>query len=410
MSDSRIDWWPPIEGTPPSTDLTGGAGAPQPPAEPPRRSRARERERQARERSASRRNAIVAIIVCVLLVAGAGYVTWSLFGGHSKGGEASPTTVQDYPGPGAYPPVSVVINSGDTGAAMGAALQQAGVVATAQSFVDAFAANPDAAKIQPGTYSLLKEMKASDAVLALLNPASRVSMKVTIPEGYSVAQIVQRIHEVTLISVDDLEAALKDPKSIGLPAEAGGKPEGWLFPSTYQVEPDATAASVFKQMTAQTVKVLTEKGVAKGDWKTVLTKASLVEREAGRDEDRPMMARAIDNRLARSMALQIDATTLYGLGRTSGAPTTAENQNASNAYSTYVHTGLPPTPIASPGEASIDAVLNPAEGDWLFWVTVNFDTKETKFATTLDEHNQQVAEMQAWLAAHATPNPGATTP
>ena len=85
MSDSRIDWWPPIEGTPPSTNgAGGGAGTPQPPAQPPRRSRARERERMAREKSHSRRNAILAIVVCVLLLAGAIYVAWSVFGGHGK--------------------------------------------------------------------------------------------------------------------------------------------------------------------------------------------------------------------------------------------------------------------------------------------------------------------------------------
>lgn len=405
MSDSRIDWWPPTEGTPSSTDLAGsGAGAPRPPAQPPRRSRSSERQRAARARSASRRNAIVAIVVTVLLLAGAGYVGWSLLGGgrHTDESTGQPT-VQDYPGPGAYPPVSVQINAGDTGAAMAATLQQAGVVATQDAFVSAFAANPDASKIQPGTYSLLKQMKASDAVAALLNPANRVSMKVTIPEGYTVGQIVQRINEVTLISADDLNAALKDPTAIGLPAEAGGNPEGWLFPSTYQVEPGATAASVFKQMTDQTVKVLTAKGVPQDQWKDVLTKASLIEREAGRDEDRAPMARTIQNRLDRGMPLDIDSTVSYGLGKSS-APTQAETDDASNAYNTYKHTGLPPTPIASPGGASIDAVLNPADGTWLFWTTVNLDTKETKFENTLDEHNADVAELIAWMNSHATPS------
>jgi UPF0755 protein len=407
VSDSRIDWWPPIEGTPPSTP-SAGAGSPQPPAEPPRRSRARERERMAQERSHSRRNAVLAIVVCVLLLAGAGYVGWSVFGNHGAGTAGGTSGVQDYPGPGAYPPVSVQVSSGDTGSAMARTLKQAGVVATEKSFVDAYAANPDAAKIQPGTYSLLKEMKASDAVLALLSPANRVSMKVTIPEGYTVAQIVQRINEVTLISTDDLNAALKDPAAIGLPAEAGGNPEGWLFPSTYQVEPGATAAGVLKQMTAQTVKVLTQKGVAQADWKTVLTKASLVEREAGRSEDRPIMARVIENRLAKPMRLQIDSSTAYGAGHPQQAPTSAENQDAANPYNTYLHDGLPPTPIASPGADSIDAVLSPADGTWLFWVTVNFTTKETKFATTWAEHQQNVAEMNAWIAANATPSPAAT--
>jgi UPF0755 protein len=351
-------------------------------------------------RSQSRRTRVVAIVVCLLLIAGATYVGWSLLGHHGSGGGTA--SVEDYPGPGGYPPATVQINPGDTGAAMAATLQKAGVVATTKAFTDAFAANPDAPKIQPGTYSLLKEMKASDAVTALLSPANRVSMKVTIPEGYTVDQILARINEVTLIPVDDLKAALKDPNAIGLPAEAGGNPEGWLFPSTYQVEPKATAASVFKQMTAQTVAVLTSKGVPQDQWKTVLTKASLVEREAARDEDRAPMARAIENRLARDMPLQIDATTSYGAGHPTTPPSSAENQDANNPYNTYKHLGLPPTPIASPGGNSIDAVLNPADGTWIFWQLVNGDTKETKFEDTLDQHNQDIAAYQAWLAQHQT--------
>ncbi len=404
MSDSRIDWWPPMEGTPASGGDQGAAsGAPQPPAEPPRRSRARERERLAREKSHSRRNAILAIVVCVLLLAGATYVGVSVWGGHGTGATGQ-SNVQDYPGPGAYPPVSVQISPGDTGAVMARTLHTAGVVATDQAFVDAFAANPDAAKIQPGTYNLLKEQKASDAVLALLNPANRVSMKVTIPEGYTVSQIVQRINEVTLIPVADLNAALKDPTAIGLPAEAGGNPEGWLFPSTYEVEPGATATSVLKQMTAQMITVLTTKGVAQADWKTVLTKASLVEREAGRPEDRPSMARVIENRLNKTMMLQIDASVAYGAGKSGTQLTDADLHDANNPYNSYVHTGLPPTPIASPGADSIDAVLNPADGTWLFWQLVNPETKETKFENTLDQHNQDVAVLNAWLAQHATPS------
>lgn len=396
MSDSRIDWWPPMDGAPPSADPLGSGPVPQ--QEPPRRSRARERQRAARVRSQHRRSRIVALVVVMLLAAGALYVGWSVFWNHPGGGIGD-ATVQDYPGPGAYPPVTVQINPGDTGAAMAVTLKDAGVVATEKAFRDAFAANPDASKIQPGTYSLLKQQRAADAVTALLNPANRVSMKVTIPEGYTVKQIVQRVNEVTLIPVDALNAALKDPAAIGLPAEAGGNPEGWLFPSTYQVEPKATAASVLKQMTDQTVKVLTAKGVAQDQWKTVLIKASLVEREAGRPEDQAPMARVIENRLAQDMALQIDATTSYGLGQTT-APTTAQNNDASNPYSTYAHTGLPPTPIASPGESAIDAVLNPADGKWMFWQLVDPSTKETKFEETFDEHTKDVAQLQQWLHDH----------
>ncbi|NTW42510.1 MAG: endolytic transglycosylase MltG, partial [Cellulomonadaceae bacterium] len=247
---------------------------------------------------------------------------------------------------------------------------------------------------------LLLEMKASDAVVALLDPASRATMKLTIAEGLTAKQIAEKITEITLIPAEEVSAALADPAQFGLPAEAGGQVEGWLFPSTYDIEPGATAVSVLQQMVAKTVEVLTAKGVPNDQWETVLIKSSLIEREAKRDEDRPIMARAIENRLDKEMTLGIDAAVAYGAGVSGTDLTTDMLNDTSNPYNLRKLLGLPPTPIAMPGEKSIDAVLAPAEGDWLFWCTVNLDTGETKFAMTLAEHNQNKAEMEAWIAAN----------
>jgi UPF0755 protein len=153
-------------------------------------------------------------------------------------------------------------------------------------------------------------------------------------------------------------------------------------------------------MVARTTALLTSKGVAQDQWETVLNKASIVEREGKLDEDRPKIARALQNRLDRGMLLQIDATVAYGAGVTGRSPNRAELDDASNLYNSYKHQGLPPTPIANPGEASIDAVITPADGPWLFWVTVNPDTGETKFAETYDEHQTYVDELRAWEDAN----------
>ena len=88
------------------------------------------------------------------------------------------------------------------------------------------------------------------------------------------------------------------------------------------------------------------------------------------------------------MKLYIDASVAYGLNKSCTELTTADTEDPTNPYNTYVHPGLPPGPIASPGEASIDAVLHPADGPWKFWVTINLDTKETRFAETYDEQLQ----------------------
>jgi len=156
-------------------------------------------------------------------------------------------------------------------------------------------------------------------------------------------------------------------------------------------------------MVAKTISVLTEKGVTQDQWETVLIKASMVEREAKLDSDRPIMARAIQNRLDIEMPLQIDAVVAYGLGKSGTELTYADTRDAAppyNPYNVYKITGLPPTPIASPGAVSIDAVLHPADGPWLYWVAVNLDTGETKFAETYPEQQEHQQELREWQAAN----------
>ncbi|HEY0217630.1 MAG TPA: endolytic transglycosylase MltG [Cellulomonas sp.] len=369
------------------------------PQQPSRRDRRSSKEQRLREKRHRRRRTLVVLLLAVAMVGGAAFVVASTVGGLFSGSGSSDDSVQDYPGPGSGE-VQVTVASGDTGGAIGQTLADAGVVATVTAFTDAYAANPSATSIQPGTYALLQQMKASDAVNWLLDQANRVSSRVTIPEGYTASQVYDRIYEITTIPVADLQAAAADPASIGLPAEANGSVEGWLAPATYEVEPGATAASVLSQMVAQTVSVLTTKGVAQDQWETVLNKASIVEREGKLPEDLPKIARAIDNRLDIDMPLQIDAVVLYGIGVTGRSPSSAELADSSNLYNTYKHVGLPPTPISNPGSAAIDAVLAPAEGDWMFWVTVNLDTGETLFADTYDEHQENVKQLNEWIAAN----------
>lgn len=393
MTNSQTDRWAPGERSDEVSDLFGGDTRVAPTERRPSRSRGRAKEQ--RERKRRRRRSIWVLVVAALMVAGAAYVVIELMGGLFQGAQGSDGGVDDYSGIG-HGSVQVVIKPGDSGADMAATLAEAGVVATPKAFKDAFADNPQAASIQPGTYNMLLEMKASDAVIALLNPTSRVSFKLGIPEGLTKDQIATKISEKMAVPIEEVQAAIADPAAIGLPAEAGGNAEGWLFPATYDIEPDATPASVLAQMTAQTVAVLTQKGVPQDQWQTVLNKASMVEREARLAEDRPKVARAIENRLDKEMPLSTDSAVAYGLGKPGTGLTTADTQDASNPYNTYKFLGLPPTPIASPGTASIDAVLSPAEGPWLFWVTVNLDTGETLFATTYDDHLANVALLRAW--------------
>lgn len=353
------------------------------------------RDRRRRQR---RRRTLVAGLISVLLLGAVGFAVWR-YALPALDVDRPQVASDDYPGPGTSDEVEVVIPPGASGAQMGQVLVDAGVVLTQGAFVDAFTANPDAAGIQPGTYRMALEMRAVDAVTRLLDSQYRVQTRVTIPEGYSVTQILDKLSSVTAVSVEDLQAAMADTAATGLPAEAGGSYEGWLFASTYTFEPGTTPAQMIGAMVAQTVSVLDARGVVAADRQRVLTMASLVEEEARSPEDRAKVARAIQNRLDIGMKLDIDASVAYGAGKP-GTELTDADMDADTPYNLYLRTGLPPTPIAAPSEVSIDATLSPADGPWLWWVAVNLDTGETKFAETFAEHQQNVAELRAWQAAN----------
>jgi UPF0755 protein len=277
--------------------------------------------------------------------------------------------------------------------------------------------------IHPGTYVLLTQMRAADAVAALVLIANQ-PVVVRIPEGYTVTRALDRIAAVTGISSSDLAAAVADPASIGIPPDAIGpgaadgdraganrRIEGWLFPTTYLVRSSDTAVTVLSAMVARTIQELTDQSVAPADWHNTLVKASIVMREA-LPADYAKVARVIDNRLAGcggDGTLGMDAIDSYGLGIPADMITRAQFAAPDLPYASRVHQGLPPTPIANPGSAAIAATINPTEGDWCWFVTVNLDTGETKFTGSYQEFLQFSAELTDWLAAKAAQTTPAAT-
>lgn len=313
-----------------------------------------------------------------------------------------PEPAADFPGPGSGT-VTVQVLEGDNGGDIAQTLYDAGVVASTKAFVDAFQANPGATSIQAGSYDLRLEMKAADAVSALLDPANRAEVRLTVAEGLRASQIYERIASVTGVPVADVEAAAGDGAAIGLPGEAGGNVEGWLAPATYTIERDATATEILRQMVAHTVRVLDERSVPADQRQGVLIKASIVEKEVNNAEDFGRVARVMENRLAPGSptngTLGMDSTLAYGLGK-SGLDLTRSELESDHPYNTRVHPGLPPGPIGSPGAAAIDAVLAPPEGDWVYFVTVNPDTGETRFTASYEEHLANQALYRQWLEEH----------
>ncbi len=382
------------------------------PASSRRAARTRRTAERARRRRRRRRRAVTALVLIVVLAV-VGVVGYKALG-IVRDTASSATSVSDYEGPGDAD-VVVTIPEGSSGNAIGQILVDADVVATVKAFVTAFNANSNAGSIQAGTYTLKTHMSGADAVAALLDPSSRSDHTLTVPEGYTKTQVKERLMAIGGFTSDEVDAAFADTQGIGLPAGAGGDVEGWLAPGTYDVPDDTTATAVVTSMVSQTVRRLTAAGVAEADYETVLTKASIVEREVSTPSYYAQVARVIENRLAGTDGetkgmLQMDSTVLYGLGRTGGMPTSQEIADSSNAYNTYQHAGLPPGPIGSPGEAALTAVVSPADGNWLYFVTVNLSTGETLFAATLEEQKANTAKLTAYCKENPTVCSGGTAP
>jgi UPF0755 protein len=333
-------------------------------------------------------------VVAVLVVVG-GLGAWTVKNDGYLFGIRTPLAAPDYEGSGGEP-VEVEVPQGANGYTIGAELAEKNVVASADAFVQAFSANPDAAAIQPGTHTLKLRMSAASAV-ALLAQNDVVRGGLTVVEGHTVDQIRETMVKAGWPQ-EDVQAALGDPAALGLPQEAGGELEGWLAASTYDARPDTTsAADVLGQMVALTVQELNELGVPAGQRNDVIIKASLVEREAP-DEYRGEVARVIENRLAAQEPLGLDAIDSYGRKKPSHLITTEEFQDESFPYASRVVPGLPPTAIGAPSRASLEAVLSPPQGPWRWYVTVNLDTQETKFTDDYDEFLVFRQEYQTWAA------------
>lgn len=351
------------------------------------------RRAEKRKRSGCLPMVLVIVIFCAI-------VAWFARGAISdvKDMFAGP---EDYAGPGSGE-VTVVIDPGQSIRSMGEELEELDVVASADAFVDAAGDNPEAQGIQAATYLMKSKMKAADAVTYLANPANAgAGDTVTIPEGARVRQIVEVIVEKTDFTKKQLTRLLANPETIGLPAEAGGNPEGYLYPATYEITDSTTPKSLLSQMVAQTAAAEEDLGITAAAKKLgltpheVITVASILEYEANRAEDYPKVARVIYNRLDDDMALQMDSTVSYVSKREGDVWTTAEERSSDSLYNTYQHTGLPPGPIGSPGKVTIEAALNPADGPWLFFVP-DYENETTVFSTTLAEHNVAVERLREY--------------
>jgi UPF0755 protein len=385
---------------------------------PPRRTRTRV-ERIREERGHRRRRMALGFTVGLLIVV----ILAAVFLGsrlwHSVGSQ------NDYAG-GGKKDLVIQVHAGDSTTAIGETLQKLDVIRTVKVFLAAAQGNEAISAIQPGYYRLRTEIPAAAAVKRLADPESRVG-KVVIPEGQQLDDttdvktndttpgIFTMISKATCVELDgdkhcvaaaDLRsAAEKTPlASLSVPAWALGpanamgqdhrRLEGLIAPGTFNVDPSAPPETILESL----ISASTEKYVKSGLLDTatamnmspynVLVVASLVQREA-KPQDFPKVARVIYNRLAEHRKLEFDSTVNYPLDRREVATTDADRAEPT-PWNTYVDEGLPATPICSPDTDALSAAEHPADGDWLYFVTI--DSQGTTLFTR--DYQQHLANIE----------------
>jgi UPF0755 protein len=313
--------------------------------------------------------------------------------------------VPDYPGPG-NAKILVDVPEGASLDVIGGILVEKDVVKSKKAWDRAVRSEERATSVQAGRYLMRTQMQAIDALRLLINPgSSKIRLQFRIPEGLRLSAQVDALVKGTKIKRSAFEKALDKPKALGLPKYAKNRPEGFLFPDTYELTADATATSTLRQMVNQYKAVTREiefeaaaKRLKLSPYE-LLTVASIIEREVNREEYRAKVARVIYNRLDKGMKLKMDSTVAYAENLKT-TTTTKKDRASKSKYNTYRYKGLPPGPIAAPGKAALEAAANPEKGKWLYFVTVNLDTGETKFADNAADFEKIRQEFVSWCRSH----------
>ena len=303
------------------------------------------------------------------------------------------------------PAREVTIEKGESFRQIARALADAGVVRSELALRIYGRMSGTASQIKPGDYAFKGGERISDVMRHLVK-GDFIVVTITIPEGLTVHEIAERVGATGLVCEDEFENAARDGamvRALGLmPLGA----EGYLFPATYKFSPHAKTDDVLAAMLARFYQVLTpqveERMFAVGlDARRLVTMASIVEKEAKAPTERPLIAGVFYNRLRLGMPLQSDPTAEYELDGTKESAVSAVH--TTSAFNTYDFSGLPPGPIANPGLKSIEAALNPAQTDFLYFVAREGGTHV--FSKSYDEHRHAIAAERKPAAAKPAATP-----
>lgn len=294
-------------------------------------------------------------------------------------------------------PVLVSIPAGSSSMRIAVILEERGLVRHAKVFRFYAKYRGLDQQLQAGNY-LLSYGMTMDEILEELSRGNvyRPTVRVTIPEGFTVEQIARRLEQSGLVDYSEF----MDLAQAAVPAMGRVKPgqrfalEGYLFPDTYEFDLDATPEFILRRLQSRLEEVITPEMRARAeelgmDMHQVLTLASLVEREVQASSERDMVAAVLHNRIKKNMPLQICATVIYALGE-HRTELLLRDLEVDSPYNTYKNPGLPPGPIASPGRSAIMAVLYPADVDYLYYVVKGDGSGTHYFGRTFSEHQANI--------------------
>jgi UPF0755 protein len=334
--------------------------------------------RRAQRPPRRRRRGLVILLALILVLAGlaaaaGSYYAWAV-------GASGPQKA-----------VTVTIPQGATGSEVADTLKDKGVIRSALAFRLYVRFRGLSSGFEAGTYHFRTNMSVAAALDVLQAGPVVETISVTFPEGYTVRQVAERAHTGLGIKTSEF-VRLAQSGDFSLPPylpEGTKTVEGFLFPSTFDFEKDATAKDVIDRMLAEFKQQAA--GLPWDNTKTlhvtpyeVVVIASMIEREARVQQDRPKIAAVIYNRLKKGMKLEIDATVRYALNKPTG-PLTVSDLNVDSPYNTRKYPGLPPTPIAGPGLAALQAALSPAKVDYLYFLVVDPSTGRHAFTSSYAE-------------------------
>lgn len=327
-----------------------------------------------------------ALLALLLVIAGVGAGVW-FYRGVDR-------AFKGYDAPEQF----IEIPQGSGSIAIGKRLADAGVVRDLNSFRLALWLTGAGRRLQAGEYRFDHALSARQVAEKIARGDVYVR-PITFPEGLTYQQMAALFESKGVGSAKDFIDAAKNGALVSAADPDAGDLEGYLFPDTYKLPRHATAEQLVARMVAGFRKTLTpeliDKARARGlTIRQLVTLASIIEKETGNSGERALVAAVYSNRLKIGMGLQCDPTVIYALeraGRYTGN-LTREDLQYDSPYNTYRYAGLPPGPIASPGRASLEAAVSPADAPYLYFVSKNDGSHA--FATTLDEHNRNVQQYQ----------------